>query len=46
MIRLIPMAMEEPDSTDARKVATAFFDNVVKIHGLPRTIVSDRDPRF
>lgn len=42
MIRLIPMT----DGTDVGKVATAFFDNIVKIHGLPRTIVSDRDPRF
>ena len=45
MIRLIPMAMDD-SATDARSVAAAFFDNVVTIHGLLRTIVSDRDPRF
>jgi len=27
-------------------VAPAFFDNIVKLHGLPCSIVSDRDPVF
>lgn len=27
-------------------LAQLFFDNVFRAHGLPRTIVSDRDPRF
>lgn len=27
-------------------IATAFFANIVKLHGLPETIVSDRDPTF
>jgi hypothetical protein len=27
-------------------VAQAFFDNIVKLHGIPCSIVSDRDPVF
>ncbi|CAN6198913.1 unnamed protein product [Urochloa humidicola] len=30
----------------ALSVAQAFFDNIVKLHGLPCSIVSDRDPVF
>ena len=31
---------------DASKVAKIFLDGVVKLHGLPKTIVFDRDVRF
>jgi RNase H-like domain found in reverse transcriptase/Reverse transcriptase (RNA-dependent DNA polymerase)/Integrase zinc binding domain/Chromo (CHRromatin Organisation MOdifier) domain/Retroviral aspartyl protease/Integrase core domain len=30
----------------AEETARLFYDNVVKLHGLPRTLVSDRDTRF
>src|SRR3954453_19049567 len=30
----------------APETAQIFFDNVVKLHGLPKTIVSDQDPKF
>ena len=34
-------------STDsATDVSEAFFNNVFRYHGLPDTIVSDRDPKF
>ena len=31
---------------DASKVAKLFLDKVVRLHGLPKTIVSDRDVQF
>ena len=31
---------------DAPGAATLFFDNIVRLHGLPKTLVSDRDVRF
>nr|GEZ59926.1 Ty3/gypsy retrotransposon protein [Tanacetum cinerariifolium] len=35
-----------PTSFNASKVAELFMDMVVKHHGFPKTIVSDRDPIF
>ncbi|GBG87066.1 hypothetical protein CBR_g44522 [Chara braunii] len=33
-------------TVDAREVADIVFDRVVRDHGLPQSIISDRDPRF
>src|SRR4051812_24526769 len=33
-------------SITAPELAKVFFDNIFKLHGMPRAIVSDRDPRF
>lgn len=38
------LALQHP--FNAVKMAKVFFDNVFKLHGLPRTIVSDRDQIF
>ncbi|GJS47703.1 ty3-gypsy retrotransposon protein [Tanacetum coccineum] len=35
-----------PTSFNGHKVAEVFLDMVVKLHGIPKTIVSDRDPIF
>jgi hypothetical protein len=35
-----------PESCSVELAAKLFFTNVVKIFGLPKDIVSDRDPRF
>ena len=34
------------EDTSARQVARLFFQYIVKYHGLPKSIVSDRDGRF
>jgi hypothetical protein len=34
------------DDIDAPGLARVFFDTVFRHHGLPRVIISDRDPRF
>lgn len=45
--RLTKMAHFLPLKTiDARTVADAFFHNVVRLHGLPDDITTDRDPVF
>jgi hypothetical protein len=30
----------------AKQIAEAIINNVVRLHGVPRQIISDRDPRF
>ena len=42
MLTLIPLS----EQTDTESMVRAFFDYVVYIHGLPQTIISDRDQRF
>lgn len=38
------MALAHPYTT--KLVAQVFLDNVYKLHGLPETVTSDRDPVF
>jgi hypothetical protein len=42
MVHLIPLG----DDTTALEISKRLFEYVIKYHGVPRSIVSDRDPRF
>jgi hypothetical protein len=42
MVHLVPTTT----SVTAEQTARLLFDNVVRLHGVPKSIVSDRDPRF
>ena len=46
--RFSKMAHFVPTQTqiNAPELAQLFLDNIVRLHGFPRSIVSDRDPRF
>ena len=35
-----------PESINASACARVFIDTIFRLHGLPRELVSDRDPRF
>ena len=42
MVHLIPVRQ----TITAAETARVFWDQVGRLHGIPRSIVSDRDPRF
>ena len=42
MVHLVPVQQ----TISAAEIARVYWDNVGKLHGIPRSIVSDRDPRF
>ena len=42
MVHLAPVR----DTITGKQAARLFLDGVFRYHGLPETIVSDRDPRF
>ena len=43
MVHFVPCKM---GATSAIHMAQLFFDNIVRLHGVPRRLISDRDPRF
>jgi len=45
MVHCCP-ANEKDGKTKAPHMARMFFDNIVRLHGVPKRIVSDRDRRF
>ena len=42
MVHLIALL----SSTEATDIVAAFFNSIICLHGLPATIISDRDPHF
>ena len=42
MDKLIPLSKH----TTAPVITQIFFEHVVRYHGIPQSIISDRDPRF
>jgi len=42
MVHLVPVKQ----TLTAADTARLYWDHVGKLHGIPRSIVSDRDPRF
>ena len=42
MVHLVPTT----ESLNARSFAALFVNNVVRLHGLPATLISDRGPQF
>ena len=45
LVRLTPCRFGD-GLLDAKEVARLFFDRVVRDFGVPKVVVSDRDPRF
>ena len=45
LYRLIPCRAGE-NALSATKIAQLFFDNVVRLYGVPHYVLHDRNPRF